>query len=100
MFKKLVFTLSVISSSIGFTALSPMAQSAVEIQQLLASEEVLHNLGGAESIIACEKVDDGYLVKSHDAQMKVTVRYEPQDRLGPQKFYFVYGPVEEAETNS
>ena len=100
MFKKSLFTLAIFSSAISFSALSPMAQSAVEIQQILASEDVLHYLGGAESVTVCEKVDDGYLVKSQDAQIKVTVVYELQDRLGPQKFHLVYGPVEEIETNS
>jgi hypothetical protein len=98
--KKWICVVALSLSTFGFAALSPMSQSAVEIQQILASEEVLHYLGGADAIQSCEKLTDGYLIKSSDAQMKVTVVYEPSNRIGPQKFHLVYSSVESIDSDA
>ena len=74
-------------ASTAFAALPPLAQSARELQALLADSRFYESLGGAERVREVIRVEKGYLVLTQNYAMRVDIEYEKgQKRIGPVQF--------------
>ncbi len=79
-----LFFLSICTT--GFAALPPMAQSAREMQAVLADPKLQEYLGSAEPIQEIKRTEEGYLVLTEHFVMKVDVVYSQAKRPGPVPF--------------
>ena len=93
----LIFCL--LSSFKAFSALSPTMQSAAEIRRIFESNEVAEIFGGPDFIISCEKIENGYLLKTEDSQMFVKIAYEPARRIGPQQFHLEFDSAKKIDNS-
>ncbi len=71
-----------------FAALPPLAQSSREIQALIADPHMQSLLGSAEMIQEIIHTSHGYIVRTTNYELEVSVHYLPAPRgfAGPAKF--------------
>lgn len=78
-----------------FPALPPLAQSAREIQALLADTQLQTSLGSGEGIEQIMRTPTGYAVITRHYTLRVDVEYLPAARPGPAPFQFHFNdPIE------
>lgn len=91
--KKLFFlTVTIMLTAPCFAILSPLNQSAEEINMILKSHDLQNSLPQGESIQSIERLENGYIVKTQRQQVEITVQYFPAKAPGKQPFILKFHP--------
>lgn len=78
-----------------FALLPPFAQSAREIQSILKDSRLAEALGGVSPIREIIHVEDGYLIQTDRACLKVEIQYATAHRPGPAQYELIFHePIE------
>lgn len=84
--KKIALFLLFSSASFVDAVLPPLWQSRDEIKSLLQVPDLGKYLDSSELIVEIKKSDFGYLIITNKHTLEARIRYQPQDRPGPQTF--------------
>ncbi|MEN9655054.1 MAG: hypothetical protein RL235_1166 [Chlamydiota bacterium] len=76
-----------------FAVLSPLAQSAREIDTILSDTRLYDVIGSGEAIVQIIKTEGGYVLLTPQHIVKVDVLYLPSHRVGPIEFKIEFHPA-------